>query len=235
MAGETVRSEAICLSIRPWSQTSHVVSWLTPQGRVGTVVRGAVRPKSFFLGQYDLNYTCDILYYARAHGDLHALRDCAPRERRDALRDDYRALALAGHFRRLVADYAPTGPDCAVWYALLSDALDALAGGAPGAAGLLANCLRFELEVLHLLGLSPEIEAASGVFQLRGERTIPVSRAVAAYLRHPVPHVENLRIPLDAARVIGVFYQFHLDCASDVRRAVLALISKSNSNNKQRE
>ncbi len=235
MAGETVRSEAICLAIRPWSQTSHVVSWLTPQGKVGTVVRGAVRPKSFFLGQYDLNYTCEILYYARARGDLHALRDCAPRERRDALRDDYRALALAGHFRRLVADYAPSGPDCADWYGLLADALDALAVGAAGPGDLLAHCLRFELEVLHLLGLSPEIEAASGVFQLRGERTIPVSRAVADYLRHPVATVENSTIPLDAARVIGVFYQFHLDCASDVRRAVLALISKSNSNNKQRE
>ncbi len=235
MAGETVRSEAICLAIRPWSQTSHVVLWLTPQGKVGTVVKGAVRPKSFFLGQYDLNYTCEILYYARARGDLHALRECVPLERRDALRDDYRALALAGHFRRLVADYAPAGPDCADWQALLAGALDALAGGVADASGLLAQCLRFELEVLHLLGLSPEIEAESGVFQLRGERTIPVSRAVAAYFRHPVAAVENSRVPLDAARVIGVFYQFHLDCASDVRRAVLALISKSNSNNKQRE
>ena len=35
MAGETVKSEAICLSVRPWSQTSHVVAWLTPRGKVG--------------------------------------------------------------------------------------------------------------------------------------------------------------------------------------------------------
>ena len=83
MAGETVKSEAICLSVRPWSQTSHVVAWLTPCGKVGTVVKGAVRPKSFFLGQYDLNYTCEILYYGRARGDLHALRDCVPLSRRE--------------------------------------------------------------------------------------------------------------------------------------------------------
>lgn len=229
MAGETVRDEAICLSIRPWSQTSHVVSWLTPRGKVGTVVRGAVRPKSFFLGQYDLNYTCDILYYGRAHGDLHALRDCQPLNRRDALRDDYRALALAGYFRRLAADFAPVGPDCAAWFDLLSAALDALADAAPP----LQSLLRFELDVLHLLGLSPEIEAESGVFQLRGERTIPVSRAVAAYLRHPTADVENPRIPLDAARVIGVFYQFHLDCASDVRRTVLALVSKNKESERE--
>ena len=234
MAGETIRSEAICLSIHPWSRTSHVVSWLTPRGRVGTVVKGAVRPKSFFLGQYDLNYTCDVLYYARAHGELHALRDCAPVARRDALRDDFRALALAGHFRRLAADYAPSGPDCAAWYALLARGLDGLAAGAEAggaaradAAAHLARLLRFELDVLHLLGLSPEIEAAEGAFRLRGERSIPVSAEVAAYLRRPREDEKNLQTPLDAARAIGVFYHFHLDCAPDARRAVLAMISKN--------
>ncbi len=229
MAGETVRSEAVCLSIHPWSRTSHIVSWLTPRGKVGTVVRGAVRPKSFFLGQYDLNYTCDILYYGRARGELHALRDCLPLDRRDALRDDFRALALAGYFRRLVLDYAPTGPECAAWYELLTEALDALAGACDDSlsVSLVPRFLCFELEVLHLLGLSPEIEAESGVFRLRGERMIPVSRAVAAYLRNPTENAENPQIPLDAARVIGVFYQFHLDCASDVRRAVLSLILKT--------
>ena len=224
MAGETVKTEATCLRINPWSRTSHVVSWLTPSGRVATLVKGAVRPKSAFLGQYDLNYTCEILYYGRARGDLHALRDCVPLSRRDDLRTDYRALVLAGYFRRLAADYAPTGPDCGAWYGLLSDALDALAGGGAPDVGRL---LRFELDALHLLGLAPEIEAASGVFQLRGERTIPVSRAVAAYLRNPGQNSCDPQIPLDAARVIGVFYHFHLDCAPDVRRTVLALISKT--------
>ena len=229
MAGETIRSEAICLAIRPWSRTSHVVTWLTPRGRVGTVVKGAVRPKSFFLGQYDLNYTCDILYYARARGDLHALRDCAPTARRDALRGDFRALALAGHFRRLAFDYAPAGPDCAAWYARLAAALDALAAaagdGPSPAAAHLARLLEFELDVLHLLGLAPEVEASGGAFRLRGERSIPVSPEVAAYLRRPRADEKNLRTPLDAARAIGVFYQFHLDCASDARRAVLGVIS----------
>ena len=116
MAGETVRSEAICLDIRPWSRTSHVVSWLTPMGKVATVVKGAVRAKSQFLGQYDLNYTCDILYYARAKGELHALREAVPVEMREELREDYRKLALAGYFRRLVAELAPMGEECRAWY-----------------------------------------------------------------------------------------------------------------------
>ena len=230
MAGETVRSEAICLSIMPWSRTSHVVTWLTPCGKVTTVAKGAVRPKSWLLGQYDLNYTCDVLYYARARGEVHALRDCAPVKRRDPLRADFRALALAGYFRRLASEFAPQGPDGAAWHDALGEALDLLAAAADGAppfaGGWLAHMLRFELAALHLLGLSPEIEAESGVFTLSGERRIPVSAEVAAYLRDPTRPVKNIQIPLDAARVIGVFYHFHADCAPDVRRTVLGIISK---------
>ena len=37
MAGETIKAAAICLDVRPWSRTSHVVAWLTPAGKVTTV------------------------------------------------------------------------------------------------------------------------------------------------------------------------------------------------------
>ena len=124
MAGETIKTEAICLDIRPWSRTSHVVSWLTPTGKVATVVKGAVRAKSQFLGQYDLNYTCDIVYYARAKGELHALREAVPVEMRETLRGDYRKLALAGYFRRLVAELAPMGDECRAWYEELERSLE---------------------------------------------------------------------------------------------------------------
>ena len=58
MAGEIIKTQGIVLSIHPWSQTSHVVTWLTPDhGPVTTLVKGAVRTKSAFLGQYDLSAT----------------------------------------------------------------------------------------------------------------------------------------------------------------------------------
>ena len=154
-----------------------------------------------------------------------------PLERRDALRGDYRALALAGHFRRLASEFAPQGPDCAAWHGTLAGALDDLAAEAGGepkfSGGLVAHLLRFELKALHLMGLSPEIEAESGSFALSGERRIPVSADVAEYLRDPTRPAKNRQIPLDAARVIGVFYQFHADCAPEVRRTVLGMIGKS--------
>ena len=232
MAGETITSEAVCLSIAPWSRTSHVVSWLTPYGKVATSAKGAVRPKSFMLGQYDLNYTCGIVYYARGRGEVHALRECWPLERRDALRGDYRALALAGWFRRLASEFAPQGQDCSEWLGALAEALDRLCGAvssgrADEATAWVAELLRFELKALHLLGLSPEIEAESGGFSLSGERRMPIRADVAAYLRDPTRPVGNVQTPLDAARAIGVFYRFHLDSAPEVRRTVLGMIGKT--------
>lgn len=225
MAGETVKSEAICLDLHPWSRTSHIVRWLTPTGPVVTVVKGAVRPKSAFLGQYDLNYTCEIVRYVRQKNGMSALRECAPLERRDELRGDFRALALAGWFRRLAAELAPSGPDCRDWYELLSAALTALPTAGTDVVRI-QNLLDFELKVLDLIGLTPDLTFEEGSFLLRGERRIPVSREVAECLRNPRDE-KNLKILLDAARVIGVFYTFHLDCASDVRRVVLRMISEN--------
>ena len=253
MAGETIKTEAICLDIRAWSRTSHVVSWLTPVGKVATVVKGAVRAKSLFLGQYDLNYTCDILYYARAKGELHALRECVPVEMREELRGDYRKLALAGYFRRLVAELAPMGSDCGAWYAELERSLDSCASPASGQetaftlAGvretasslLLSQMLGFELRVLKLSGLAPDFSGfdrsaewsafsvETGTFGGTDGRCIRVSREVADYLASGARNAKNQQTPLDAARVIGVFYQFHLDSSSEVRRSVLGMISQT--------
>jgi len=226
MAGEIVKTEAICLAIRPWSRTSHVVGWLTPTGRVTTLVKGAVRPKSAFLGQYDLNYRCEILYYARAHGELHALREVSPLERRDRLRGGFRALVLADYMRRLVQELAPDGPDAGEWFAFLDGTLARLdedaAALAPAAA--LGELLAFEVKVLDLMGLCPDFSREEGVFRLRGDRQIQLGADVRACLRDPRTE-KNPKILLDAERALGVFYTFNLDCARDVRRAVLRVIS----------
>jgi DNA repair protein RecO len=226
MAGEIVKTEGVCLAVHPWSRTSHIVRWLTPGGPVACHVKGAVRPKSAFLGQYDLNYTCEVLYYARARGELHALRECSPLKMREELRGDYRALALADYMRAQCSALAPHGPDCAPWHALLEGALDAICVRKASGGDLLRALLCFELGVLKLAGLSPELEAESGSFALRGERSLPVSGEVAQCLRHPGAE-KKFQILVDAARAIGVFYTFHLDSAPEIRRTMLRMISNN--------
>lgn len=221
MVGKTAKTKAICLSISPWSQTSHIVSWLTPTGKVTSSVKGAVRPKSAFLGQYDLNYVCEIVYYVNAKGDVHALRECAPLKLNEFLRPDYRRLLVAEHFRTITSRLAPHGPDAGEWFALLDDAIARL----EHAGNLLAELLAFEIAALKLMGLSPEIEAESGVFALRGERRIAVSPETAACIRNPRSE-KNLQILVDASRVIGVFYIFHLDEPPKTRRHVIQAIQQ---------
>ena len=200
---------------------------MTSEGPVTTVVKGAVRPKSAFLGQYDLNYTCEIVYYSRAKGELHALRECSPLATRENLRSNYRALVLAEHMRAQVATLAPHGGESGEWRTTLEAALDSLADGAAHSPRrLVATLLDFELKILSLSGLYPEIEAESGSFSLRGERQMPISQEVARCIDDPRAE-KNMQILLDAARAIGVFYAFHLDSAPEARRTVLRMISNN--------
>jgi len=229
MAGETLKSMAICLKIVPWSQTSHIVSWLTPTGRVNTVVKGAVRPKSAFLGQYDLNYTCEIVYYARGWGELRALRECSPLTMRQELRQDLHSLVLSDRFRHLADILSPNGQECKAWYDLLSDALDSLCINLQKTYESRTNpcafLLNYELETLKLLGQSPEITFQAGMFALRGERKLPLSLEIARCLAAPLEE-KNIQILFDAARVIGVYYAFHVENAVSGRRQILQMISK---------
>lgn len=236
MAGETAKCEAICLAIHPWSRTSHVVAWLTPQGPLKTVVKGAVRPKSAFLGQYDLNYTCEIVYYLRERGNLHALRECMPRNLRERLRDSYRSLVLAGYVRFLLGELAAAGDESGEWFRLAEETLEKLEY-AGGSESLLEIMLRFDFAVMQLAGIIPDFSGydrdsewslfspQAGIYGEGGSaRKIRISLETAGWLVNPRKKAANVQILLDAARVIGVFYQFHLDCVVETRREVLKLI-----------
>ena len=216
MAGETIKSEGVCLAIHPFSRTSHIVRWLTPEGKVTTIVKGAERPKSFFLGQYDLNYTCEIVYYARAKGEVHVLRDAVPIDAREYLRDDYRRLIAAEYFRARIDEFASVGDEARAWYELLVSSF-----GGDDLKALLA----FDIKVLRLLGQMPSIKAEGGSLTLRGERTIPVSREVASCI-WDVENEKFSKFLLDADRVISVYYQFCVDGEVEFRRSVQKIISK---------
>ena len=218
------------LAIHPWSRTSHVVAWLTPDhGVVSTLVKGAVRPKSAFLGQYDLFYACDLLYYARASGDLHALREVAPRNLRERLRGRWRETALAAYAADLVRDLAPPDSESAAWYAFLDGFLDAV-DGTP------AGLVRLEMQLLGLAGLAPDFSGVDpsapwSPFSVdrgrvgAGSRTVRLSPRTVAALQRPDAATTKEDALADAVRFLGVFLAFHLDTPPDVRRGVLRLLA----------
>lgn len=235
MAGEIVKTEGIVLAIRPWSRTSHVVTWLTPdRGCVTTLVKGAVRPKSAFLGQYDLFYTCDLLYYARARADLHALRETVPRILRENLRGRWRETALAGYAAGLVKDLAPANGEAAAWFSFLERLLSRLED--IDALSPLQELVRLEMEILSLAGWSPDFSGMAPhadwtPFAIdrgccgEGTRTVRLSPRTVAVLSRPDAHIHAPETVEDAVRFLGVFLSYHLDTPPDVRRSLVALIS----------
>lgn len=151
------QTKAIALHIRPWSKTSHMVTWITPErGRLVTSVKGACRPKSAFLGQYDLFYTCDLIYYDHDREGAHALRECTPLRLREGLRGSWRRTAAAAYLADLTARVVQPKQDTRPIFDLLENSLDLLAEiGAPFPTR--ESILRYEIGLLSHLGLLPDL------------------------------------------------------------------------------
>jgi len=240
-----LKTHALCLRVTPFSRTSHIVAWSTPDaGLLRTVVKGAVRPKSAFLGQYDLCYDCEILYYARERNGLHILKECAPLDTRRRFRTDWRAAALASYACDLRFRLALTGHDLRRLHALLRALLDTIAARGPR----IAAWLRFELDVLRLLGLTPSLTHCTACGRKLGPQEVyifsvpqggivcpdcPV-RGQGLPTRLTPAALHALRHPRDDAPaehhaqllgLLGEFLAYHLDVTTASRRLALAAVT----------
>jgi len=239
-----LKTHATCLRITPFSRTSHIAAWSTPDaGLLRTVVKGAVRPRSMFLGQYDLFYDCEILYYARERDGLHILKECTPLDTRRRFRTDWRGAALASYACDLRFRLALTGHDLHRLHA----ALRALLDDAAARGARLAAWLRFELAVLRLLGLTPSLEQCTVCGRKLGAQpvyifSVPQGGIVCpdCPVRGPAPparlmpaQLHTLRDPQrSAARenqrvllaLLGEFLAYHLDLATAARRLAAAAV-----------
>jgi len=147
------KTEAIVLKITPYSRTSHVVAWLTPKhGRLTTVVKGACRPRSPFLGQYDLFYTCELLYYTKERNGIHIARECSPLDMRKHIRSNWRTFACASYICDLIFTVSTRGGHEPELYGFASDCLDFLCRNQAKQQLL----LWFELRLAGLIGLAPQ-------------------------------------------------------------------------------
>ncbi|MDO9543338.1 MAG: DNA repair protein RecO, partial [Kiritimatiellia bacterium] len=120
-----IKTQAIALKISPFSETSHVVTWLTAEhGKIATIIKGAQRPRNSFLGRYDLFYTCELLFYLRLFQGLHIVKECFPLKHRSAFRTYWPGTACASYFAGLVTKIAPFYAPQKNIYTLLDAALD---------------------------------------------------------------------------------------------------------------
>jgi len=251
-----IKTPAILLRAAPTGNTSRVLTWLTPeQGRVATIVKGALRPKSWFLGQFDLFYTCELLYYARHDREVMITRECCPMNPRPALRHHWRACAAASYLADLANRVSPPHAPQASLYAWLEQALNEL-----NDRGLAEGLIYWEeLRLLRQLGLAPRLHACmqcrtpltpssqasfssrrGGLLCMRCARedrdpALPVPADVLAMLQHWQATADSnmiRRVRLDRRqtalleRLLGEFLRHHLDLPLPSRDLALSMIRR---------
>lgn len=153
------KTQAIVLRLAPYSNTSRVVTWMCPNhGRVATLIKGALRPRSLFLGQLDLFYTCELLYHRRDDREVFIARECAPIRIRPTLRRSWKACATASYLADLVSRLVPAHSPQEILFDELNRIFDELdeRGTSPGLL------FWIELRFLHLLGLAPRLGRCVG-------------------------------------------------------------------------
>jgi len=120
-----LKTTAIPLAHYPYSSSSRIVHWLTRHhGKISTLLKGALRPKSPFLGEYELFSTSELLYFAKRPHTLHSAKECALLHSRSTFRTDWRAMQSASYlatlFNQTTPDEAPQ-PDLFEFFEELLD------------------------------------------------------------------------------------------------------------------
>lgn len=149
------RATGIILRIRPLTETSLIVEWLTAElGRISTVAKGARRPKSSFQGKLDLYYECDLGFARSRRSELHTLREVRLVNTRGSLRKELSRLRLAAYAGSLLERATETETPVPEVYALFKALLDA----AEHALGARMLVYAFEARLLETLGHGPRLD-----------------------------------------------------------------------------
>ena len=251
-----LKTDAIVLRVVPYANTSQVVTWMTHDaGRIATLIKGARRPKSAFLGQYDLFYTCELLFYRRGREGLHIARECCPRAARHQIRRNWRAFACASYISDIALQTSMDGDHQPELFSLFREAFDHLDCAPPR----LEFLYWFELRVLELLGFGPRLSSCAkchatlkpssvqahgwGPYGLLcpactsradGQQGVIAHDILAILQRwHAEKNAKAIatirfsqRQLLVFQQIFGTFLQNHLDIKPDSRRLAISMMTK---------
>ncbi len=149
------------------------MTWFTQsEGKLKTMVKGAMRPKGRFAGVLDLFHECEIQVRRSRTSDLHVLSEAALVKSCEQIRYDYARLNLASYFTEtidLVTSPEHAAPDL---YDLIRRALAHL-DERPATKRAL---LHFEKELASALGVNHPAKAAVVSLLESGQR-LPAGRA----------------------------------------------------------
>jgi DNA repair protein RecO (recombination protein O) len=166
------RTDAVLLRVFPYSESSQILVWLSrDHGKITTLAKGAQRPKSRMLGHFDLYYTCEVLYYEKEARQLHILKECSPLKDRRSFRGEWRACAAASYLSHLMYRINPAQAHQSGLFESLDWSLDYLHQNEASPPFL----FWFELKLLRLLGLAPQIRRCASCHKNIADAPGPVT------------------------------------------------------------
>ena len=166
-------SAAILLRKIKLTETSLIVTWFAEEhGKLKTVAKGALQPKSRFAGRLDLFFECEIQFARSRKSDLHILREVVLTEAHANVRSQYTNVSLASYFVELIELVTEAEHPEPALFALFQRALRYLANNKATPAAL----LHFENELVRMLGIQhPSSSAAIAIG--RAYHRMPSQRA----------------------------------------------------------
>jgi DNA repair protein RecO (recombination protein O) len=175
----SLAAQGVVMRRSRFSDTSLITHWLTDQnGKVRTIAKGALRPKSAFLGKLDLFFHCELLWAHSRKTDLHVLKEVSVLEPFARIRQTYVQLLAASYFAELVDE--ATEPEHPVMdlYELLLRAYRYLDLRKPEQRAILF----FERELCRCLGVEAGQDELASQRLLEALGRLPQSRAELLHL-----------------------------------------------------
>ena len=119
------QTDAILVGRTRFGESSLIVQWCAPEvGLFRTMAKGALRPKSPFVGLLDLFVSCDLRYVPGKSTDLGILSEARWTNPRLGLRSSYGRVLAATYFVKLITLVVERNAPLPAIHALLHTALD---------------------------------------------------------------------------------------------------------------
>lgn len=132
-----------------------MVTWLTlDYGKITTLIKGSQRPKSAFIGQYDLFYTCELVFYSRQPHRLPIAKECMPLKPRAQFRHKWKASAIASYMTDLISRIIIPDTPTSELFRFMDAGLDQAEEYGVSDSFV----FWFELKLFTLLGLAPRLQ-----------------------------------------------------------------------------
>ena len=174
------QTEAILIRKQVWSDTSLIVTWLTPaHGKVRTLARAARRPGNPLFGKLDLFFRAEIAFAVSPRSSLHALREVSLLQAFDS--SSVSSVFLCGYFAELADAATESGQPAPEVFDLLVRGIAHLRVQAASLRAL----EHFEVELCRVLGVHDGRSHPLATIESYCGR-IPASRSAALRMIRPL-------------------------------------------------